>query len=154
MIHGNKKLVQQIFRSARFIDFLGIELTSFGPGWCETRLSSSRALQQQHGFIHAGVLMTIADHTCGGAAASTVSEEADVITVENKTSFLRPTTSSVVVCRAEVLRSGKNLIFVEAAVTAENKEGKVLIAKASSTLAVIPRNRPIQKEKDKSAHRS
>jgi uncharacterized protein (TIGR00369 family) len=114
-------------------------LKSFGVGWCETTVKVSPALQQQHGFIHAGVLMTIADHTCGGAAASTVAEDKDVITVENKTSFLRPATALVFSCRAEVLRSGKNLVFVEAAVTAEGKQGRVLIAKASSTLAVIPR---------------
>jgi acyl-coenzyme A thioesterase PaaI-like protein len=48
-------------------------------GWCETRINVSPALQQ-HGFVHAGVLMTIADHTCGGAAASTMPDDKDVIT--------------------------------------------------------------------------
>lgn len=144
MTEGNRELVEQIFRDAKFVDSLGIELKSFGPGWCETTVQASPALRQQHGFIHAGVLMTIADHTCGGAAASTVAEDKDVITVENKTSFLRPATASVFSCRADVLRSGKNLVFVEAAVTAEGKQGRVLIAKASSTLAVIPRNRGSQ----------
>jgi uncharacterized protein (TIGR00369 family) len=138
MTDGNRELVEQIFRDARFIGSLGIELKSFGRGWCEAAVNVSPALQQQHGFVHAGVLMTIADHTCGGAAASTVSEDKDVITVENKTSFLRPATASVLSCRAEVLRSGKNLVFVEATVTAESKDGRVLIAKTSSTLAVIP----------------
>jgi len=51
------------------VQSLGIELTSWGEGWCETRVKGSPALRQQHGFIHAGVLMTLADHTCGGAAA-------------------------------------------------------------------------------------
>jgi uncharacterized protein (TIGR00369 family) len=139
MTDGNRELVEKIFRDARFVDSLGIELKSFGLGWCETTVKVSPSLRQQHGFIHAGVLMTIADHTCGGAAASTVPDDRDVITVENKTSFLRPATGSVLLCRAEVLRSGKNLVFVEAAVTAESKKGRVLIAKASSTLAVIPR---------------
>jgi len=139
MTDGNRELVEQIFQDARFVGSLGIELKSFGRGWCETTVKVSPVLQQQHGFIHAGILMTIADHTCGGAAASTVAEDRDVITVENKTSFLRPASGSVLSCRAEVLRSGKNLVFVEAAVTAESKEGRVLIAKASSTLAVIPR---------------
>jgi uncharacterized protein (TIGR00369 family) len=142
MTDGNLGLVAQIFRDAKFVDSLGIELKSFGPGWCEATVEVSPVLQQQHGFIHAGVLMTIADHTCGGASASTVAQDKDVITVENKTSFLRPAIGAVLLCRAEVLRSGKNLVFVEAVVTAESKEGRVLIAKASSTLAAIPRTRP------------
>lgn len=92
MRDGNRNLVEQIFRNANFIHSLGIELSSFGRGWCETRLAVSPHLEQQHGLVHAGVLMTVADHTCGGAAASTLSEDKDVITVENKVSFLRPHT--------------------------------------------------------------
>jgi uncharacterized protein (TIGR00369 family) len=140
MNDGNRSLVEQIFQDAQFVRSLGIELTSFGKGWCETKIVVSPALQQQHGFIHAGVLMTLADHTCGGAAASTVPEDRDVITVENKISFLRPAADSVLICRAEVLRAGKTLIFVEAAVMGERKEGRVIVAKASSTLSVIPRS--------------
>lgn len=132
---GNRKLVEQIFRDAEFVRSLGIELAAFGKGWCETKLNVSLVLRQQHGFVHAGAMMTIADHTSGGAAASTVPEGRDVITVENKISFLRPASGPLLMCRAEVLRAGKNLIFVEAKVMA----GDSLVAKASSTLAVIQR---------------
>jgi uncharacterized protein (TIGR00369 family) len=81
--------------------------------------------------------MTLADHTCGAAAASTVPEGRDVITVENKVSFFRPASGPNLFCRAEVLRAGKNLIFVEATVMVESEDGRVMVAKASSTLAVI-----------------
>src|SRR5215469_1403182 len=143
MNDANLSLVKEIFQKAKFIRSLGIELTSCGRGWCETRVSAAPALRQQHGFIHAGVLMTLADHTCGGAAASTMPEDRDVITVENKISFLRPASAPELTCRAEVLRAGKNLVFVEAAVLADGDNGKVMVAKASSTLAVIPRKAPI-----------
>jgi uncharacterized protein (TIGR00369 family) len=136
MADANRRLVEQIFEDAKFIRSLGIELVSFGNGWCETRVALTPNLRQQHGFVHAGVLMTLADHSCGGAAASTVPSGKDVITVENKVSFLRPAKGSVLVCRAEVLRAGRNLIFVEAGVRTGDHEG-TLVAKASSTLAVI-----------------
>ena len=84
--------------------------------------------------------MTLADHTSGGAAASTIPEDRDVITVENKISFLRPASSPELICRAEVLRTGKNLVFVEAEVMVDGVNGRVIVAKASSTLAVIPRS--------------
>ncbi|HKW18168.1 MAG TPA: PaaI family thioesterase [Terriglobales bacterium] len=82
--------------------------------------------------------MTIADHTCGGAAATTIPDGSDVITVENKISFLRPATGKELTCRAEVLRSGKNFVFVEAELMTSSDEGAVMVAKALSTLAVIP----------------
>lgn len=137
MNDANAGLVKEIFENAEFVRSLGIELTSYGRGWCETKLTGSPALRQQHGFVHAGVLMTLADHTCGGAAASTVPDGRDVITIENKVSFLRPASSPTVLCRAEVLRAGKNLIFVEATVIAEGDDRRMMVAKMSSTLAVI-----------------
>jgi acyl-coenzyme A thioesterase PaaI-like protein len=66
MNDANRREVERIFRDARFVRSLGIELTSCGSGWCETRVVVLPAHQQQHGFVHAGVLMTIADHTYGG----------------------------------------------------------------------------------------
>ncbi len=139
MTNQNRHLVEQIFQDAQFIQSLGIRLVGFGKGWCETLVELSDGHRQQHGFVHAGVVMTLADHTSGGAAASTVPEGSDVITVENKTSFLRPSSGTVLTCRAEVLRSGKNLIFVEAEVRSTRNGEHILVAKASSTLAVIPR---------------
>ena len=135
---ANPSLVERIFQNAQFVRSLGIELVSSGEGWCETRLNVQPQHRQQHGFIHAGVLMTMADHASGGAAATAVSHGKDVITVENKTSFLRPASGTVLMCRAQVLRAGKNLIFVEAEVTTEQEGDRRIVAKASSTLAVIP----------------
>ena len=136
----NRSLVERIFQDAEFIRSLGIEWTSCGKGWCEARMNGSPSLRQQHGFVHGGALMTLADHTCGGAAASTVPEDREVITVEIKVSFLRPASGPDLICRAEVLRAGRNLVFVEAEVMVEGEEGSVMVAKASSTLAVIPVN--------------
>jgi uncharacterized protein (TIGR00369 family) len=138
MTEQNNQLVKQIFERAPFIRSLGIELTSFADGWCESRINVTPSLEQQHGLIHAGVLMTLADHTCGGAAATMAPQGQDVITVENKVSFLRPALGRMLFCRADVLRAGKRLVFVEAKIEIEQGEHRELVAKASSTLAFIP----------------
>ena len=135
-------LVQQIFAAAPFIRSLDIELIGFGAGWCETRLRVTPTLLQQHGLVHAGVLMTLADHTCGGAAATVVPPGQDVITVDNKFSFLRPALGPVLHCRAQVLRAGQRLAFVEADVAVERGKERVVSVKASSTLAIIPLDKP------------
>jgi uncharacterized protein (TIGR00369 family) len=141
MNDANVNLVKQIFERAQFLRLLGIELVSFGDGWCETRVQVRPDLEQQHGFVHAGVLMTLADHTCGGAAATVTQQGHEVITVENKISFLRPASGAEVSCRAQVLRAGKTLIFVEAEVMTQRDDEQIIAAKASSTLAVIALNR-------------
>jgi uncharacterized protein (TIGR00369 family) len=141
----NRSLVERIFRDAQFVGSLGIVLTAHGEGWCETRLAVTPSLRQQHGFIHGGVLMTLADHTCGGAAATLLPAGRDVISAEIKVSFLRPASGPGLVCRAEVLRAERNFVFVEAEVMNEAGGGRVMVAKASSTLAVIPlKKRPAE----------
>jgi uncharacterized protein (TIGR00369 family) len=137
MDDAKASLVNRIFEQAQFVRSLGIELIAFGDGWCETRVAVTPTLEQQHGFVHAGVLMTLADHTCGGAAATVAPEGQDVITVENKVSFLRPASGAALFCRAEVLKAGKRLIFTEAEVMIERDNKRLIVAKASSTLAVI-----------------
>jgi len=138
MSEGQQKLVQQIFARAAFIRSLQVELVSFGAGWCEARLYVAPNFQQQHGLVHAGVLMTLADHTCGGAAATLVPDGQDVITVNNSFSFLRPASGPVLYCRAQVLRAGQRLAFVEAEVAIERDEQRVISVKAASTLAIVP----------------
>jgi len=134
MVDGNGTLIKRIFENAPFVRSLGIELVSFGTGWCETSLKVTSVLKQQHGLVHAGVLMTLADHSCGGAAATTASDEQDVITVETKVAFLRPAPVSVLLCRAQVLRAGRRLVFTEAEVFTEEK---IVVSKVSSTLAFV-----------------
>jgi acyl-coenzyme A thioesterase PaaI-like protein len=60
--------VAAIFETANFLRTLGVRLEAVGPGSCETSLVLTAGLHQQHGFAHAGVVTTLADHTAGGAA--------------------------------------------------------------------------------------
>jgi uncharacterized protein (TIGR00369 family) len=90
-------------------------------------------MRQQHGFVHGGVIATMADHTAGGAARS-VSGEKDVLTVEFKINYLRPATGDRLHCTATVLRAGKTMIVAEALVYAGNTGKETLVAKLIETL--------------------
>lgn len=68
-----------------------------------------------------------------------------MVTVETKVSF-RPVSGASLICRAEVQRTGRNLVLVEAEVKFDGKGGRVIVAKAFSTLAVIPRNAKTEEE--------
>ena len=128
--------VLRIFDKANFIRELGITVTDVGDGWCETSLSVADRHRQQHGYVHAGVLATMADHTAGGAARS-ASGERDVITVEFKINFFRPATGDRLRCRARVLRAGKSFIVAEAEVFSAESGDEKLVAKLTETCAVI-----------------
>jgi uncharacterized protein (TIGR00369 family) len=125
--------VREIFYRANFIRDLDIRLDKVSEGTCETSLVIQERLLQQHGFIHGGVISTLADHTAGGAARS-VSGEKDVLTVEFKINYLRPAIGDRLRCTASVLRGGKTVIVAEALVYASNAGRETLVAKLTETL--------------------
>jgi uncharacterized protein (TIGR00369 family) len=135
---ANERHVREMFRRSDFMMKLGVELSGLGNGWCETSMTPTDEHRQQHGFVHAAVLFALADHTAGGAAGTMVTAEQDVITVENKITYLRPAIADRLRCRGEVLRAGKSLIFSEAEVFAIKDAEEKLVAKLMSTLSVIP----------------
>jgi uncharacterized protein (TIGR00369 family) len=132
------EVIRGIFSQARFISELGIQLHDLGPGWCETELVVTPRHMQQNGFIHAGVQATMADHTAGAAAATLMPAGKIVLTVEFKINLLRPAVGERLRCRADVVKPGKTISFVEAAVYAlQNKEAK-LVSKLVTTMTFVP----------------
>jgi uncharacterized protein (TIGR00369 family) len=131
---ARRHAVAGIFDRANFIAHLGMKLVEVGEGSCLVELVTDARHLQQHGFVHAGVLATLADHAAGGAARSTVPDGSDVITVEFKINFLKPALAGKLLGKARVLRTGKTVIVAETEVFS----GEILVSKLTSTLAVIP----------------
>lgn len=119
---------------------LGIVIVRLAPGEVELAMLHAPALTQQNGFIHAGIITAGLDNACGVAAFSLMPPEADILTVEFKTTLLAPARGERFVFKAEVVKPGRTLTFCEARAYAEH-DGKVsLIATMTATLmAMLPR---------------
>lgn len=135
---GSWDHVRAIFRKAPFIGDLGIELSDLGPGWCETVLPVAPRHLQQDGYVHAGVLATLADHTAGGAAGTVAKENDLVLSIEFKINLLRPAVGNLLRCRATVLRPGRTIVVAESEVFSTADGGGKIVAKAMVTLALMP----------------
>lgn len=132
-----RDFVASIFDKAGFIKDLGIKLNDVGPGWCETALTVRGKHLQQDGFVHAGVLATMADHTAGASTGTVVPAGTLVLTIEFKINFLRPAQTNALRCRADILKAGKAVIVAESEVYAGYGADEKLVAKAMITLAVV-----------------
>ncbi|HNR33210.1 MAG TPA: PaaI family thioesterase [Candidatus Hydrogenedentes bacterium] len=140
MDEGFREHIREKLQQARFIRHLGIVLADLGPGWCESTLEVADMHLQQDGFVHAGVVATMADHTAGVAAGSLAVPEVVVLTVEFKINLLRPAVGDRLRCRARVLRPGRQLTVAESEVFAGGDDGEKLVAKAMVTLAHVKAN--------------
>lgn len=119
---------------------LGISIVSLGPGQVELAMPYASAFAQQNGFVHAGIITAGLDNACGVAAFTLMPREADILTVEFKTTLLAPARGELFVFRAEVVKPGRTLTFCEAKAFAEHDGKTTLIATMTGTLmAMLPR---------------
>lgn len=115
---------------------LGAELVSCEEGRVEISCGNSERLRQQHGFVHAGVLASLADSACGYAALTKMPEDSEVVSVEFKINLLKPCTADRILATGTVLKSGRSLVICEAAVTDALRDE--LYAKMTATMFVLP----------------
>lgn len=136
MIKIDLEAARAFFRSAPFMVDLGIEPIAVGDGRMTTALELLPRHLQHTGQAHAGVMATMADHTMGAAAQTMAPTGRWVVTAELKTSILRPAKGERLVCEAHVVKAGRNISFTEAEVHAETAGHRILVAKASATMAL------------------
>jgi uncharacterized protein (TIGR00369 family) len=127
--------IERIFVHAPFVELLGVELVDVGEGWVKTRMILTDQLKQQHGFAHAGVVSTLADHTAGAAATTSVAEGSSVLTADYSIHLLRPAGGDTLEAYGEIVRAGRTLIVAQADVWAHGKQ----CARYTGTMAVVER---------------
>ena len=119
---------------------IGGELTRVEPGVIEITLPYRADLTQQHGYVHAGIITTIADSACGYAAYTLMPPGSDVLAVEFKVNLMRPAKGETFVARAEVIKSGRTLTVVRADVHALSGDDKSeLVAIMQGTMMRLQR---------------
>ena len=130
--------VREILERAPFVQKLGIQAVQIEPGRLRTQLDVQPWHLQQNGFVHAGVLTTLADHSAGAAAGTLVDASQGVLSIELKINFLRAAKGSRLSCVSTVLKPGKTLSVAESEVYVPRESGgELLVAKATVTLAVV-----------------
>ena len=121
-----------------FPAFVGFEVVRVETGIFETRLKVRDTHVQQDGFVHAGVMATMADHTAGYASYTTVSDPFRILTVEFKINYFKPAMGPVIVCRSKVINNGKKIKVVESEVFSVSGDVEKLVSKSMFTQIAIP----------------
>ena len=131
--------IKQSFSKQTIMSLIGAELTRVEPGIVEITLPYRADLSQQHGYLHAGIVTTIADSACGYAAYSLMPPGSEVLSVEFKVNLLRPAKGDEFSAVAEVVKSGKTLTVVRADVFAIDEGRRDLIATMLGTMICLSR---------------
>lgn len=126
--------VRKSFAEQSIMQVIGAELTRVEPGVVEISLPYRRDLTQQDGYLHAGIITTIADSAAGYAAYSLMPAGSGVLSVEFKVNLLRPAQGEQFVARAEVIKPGKTLTVVRADVWGIQGTERTLVATLLGTM--------------------
>ena len=114
---------------------IGATLGTIEPGIAEINLPYRKDLAQQHGYLHAGVITTIADSAAGYAACSLMPPGSEVLSVEFKVNLVRPARGTHFLARAEVIKAGRTLTVVRSDVFGIAESGqKELVATMQGTM--------------------
>jgi uncharacterized protein (TIGR00369 family) len=116
--------IKASFAKQTIMGLIGAELSRVEPGIIEITLPYRADLAQQHGYLHAGIVTTIADSACGYAAYSLMPPKSEVLSVEFKVNLMRPAKGELFVALAEVVKSGRTLTVVRADVLGVDHSGK------------------------------
>jgi uncharacterized protein (TIGR00369 family) len=131
--------IKRSFAKQSIMQLIGAELSRIEPGLVDISLPYRAELTQQNGYLHAGIVTTIADSACGYAAFSLMPAGSEVLSVEFKVNLLRPAKGNRFLARAEVIKPGKTLTVVKADVFAvSGKENDdTLVASMLGTMFCI-----------------
>jgi uncharacterized protein (TIGR00369 family) len=120
-----------------FVEMLGFELLRFERGEAEITVALRDELTNSWGVAHGGVTMTLLDVVMAHAARSPgddgVAESSGIVTIEMKTSFLRPGLGRLVGTGRRLHRTA-SMAFCEGSIV--DSEGQ-LVAHATGTFKYL-----------------
>jgi uncharacterized protein (TIGR00369 family) len=129
--------VRASFARQTFMDTIGGRIAALSPGYCEVELPFRGDLCQQNGYLHGGVVTSIAANAAGYAAFSLMPPNSSVLGVDYKINFLDPAAGERFIACARVLKPGRTLSVVECDVEAETAGKRKLIAKMLTSMMCL-----------------
>jgi uncharacterized protein (TIGR00369 family) len=126
--------ISESFGRQTIMTTLGATLDHVEQGKVVIRLPYAKHICQQHGFLHAGVVSTIADSACGYAGLTMMSEGSAVLTTEFKINLLAPAKGECFLAEGRVIKSGRTLTITQGEVVAVEGEKRTLVALITATL--------------------
>ncbi|HSE68297.1 MAG TPA: PaaI family thioesterase [Gemmatimonadales bacterium] len=132
------QVVRESFSRQALMRTLGVSLTHVAPGEVHLSLPYSSEFAQQNGYLHAGVVASIADSANGYAAFTLAPHDTDVLAVEFKINLMAPAKAPSFLACGRVLRPGRTLTVCLAEVLAIDGANRIPVATMLSTIIIRP----------------
>jgi uncharacterized protein (TIGR00369 family) len=125
----NKAAIRARWKSIRVYEFLGIRVEMAEKRRARLRLPWREEITQPLGYVHGGIIATLADAAAGWALFPEVERAEGCTTLQMQVNFLAPVVKSDMVATAKIVRLGRTTALMDV----EVKAGRTLCAKALVT---------------------
>ena len=120
--------IEEIKRRGRdanpFFSLMGIEIGSYGKGRAELILTVRPDMHNGVGWLQGGLYIALCDEAMALALFTALEEGSSIATISESTSFLQGVRNGRIKARAEVVKIGRRVAFMEGQVCSE--DGSVL----------------------------
>ncbi len=115
-----------------FASLIGISFHDMNNGTCRTSLEVKHHMLNPHGIAHGGVTFSLADSTCGGAAASRLGSPR-IVTQDMLIRYHGPVIAGLLAAEARVVHHGQRTMTTECKVS----QNEILVASVTATFAIL-----------------
>lgn len=123
-----------------FVTLLGFDLTQFEGGESTILYTPKPEHANSFAVAHGGVVMTLLDVTMATAARS-AQQETGVVTIEMKTTFMRPSPLGLLTAKGKLIHRTVTMAFTEASIY--DDQGRIC-ASATGTFKYVKRLLPVR----------
>ena len=114
-------------------ELIGLTFTKLDKGYSQCTLNIEKKLLNPHGFLHGGVMYSMADTGMGAALYSLLEEKESCATIEVKIAYFKPVSNGVLTCNTKVIHKGRSISALDSEIIHNEK----LVAKASGTFSIF-----------------
>ncbi|HET9479312.1 MAG TPA: PaaI family thioesterase [Pyrinomonadaceae bacterium] len=126
--------VEAMREAVPFLELLGVEIESVGPGTATLLLPIREKIKRNDGIVHGGAIASVIDSAFALAITPLLGENERTTTVDLTIHYLRPLSAGVAKTTARVVRLGRRVITVSAELFDEN--GKLAATALSTYLRI------------------
>jgi uncharacterized protein (TIGR00369 family) len=136
-LNAHRARIDEKLKGQHFMHHIGFELTEIEEGLVKGSMPLAGFAKQQLGFLHGGVTATVADIVAGFAAYTCSPLDKNVVTSNLHIMYYHPGQGERVEAIGRVLKVGSRLHYCESEIYVIKGTEALLVARASSTMAVI-----------------
>ncbi|MDD1673041.1 MAG: PaaI family thioesterase [Methanomicrobiales archaeon] len=127
--------IQKYGRDANpFFRLMGIEVEEIGNGQAYLSMMVRPDMQNGEGWIQGGIFTSLADEAMALALYTQISQNEQITTLTENTSFLKGEREGPIRAAGWVVRKGRRVAFMEGEVRKKDRKGEILARSSASFL--------------------